>query len=266
MYSKWNSHCAKPGLEPLDTTLEVVTDFEPLSLPAASATSGSRQGARGTNSALADSSSEDDQEESEDDEMEKDLAVSGPKWGVHALPLDHSPIGQYLEKGHEMMAFERQGNCVVCRQDLETNKGLYAICTSSDCEGAGHLDCWSRHFLQQSGGEENAAILPMEGKCPTCKATVKWGDMMRELTLRMRGQKEVDKILKKRRKAAGVTKTKTKAKTNAKVKVKAKAADKASPTSKKQDKAKPDAKETTKGKRKTKSKAKASVAASDGES
>lgn len=216
VHSKWNAHCSKPELEPLNNTLEVVTNFAPPTLPAAAAAHRPRQELQTEDHALAVSSSENDGERSDEDGEERDPGMSEPKCGIHALPVDHSPMGQYLEKGHDVTNFEREGSCVVCHQELEHDKGLYAICSKNECEGVGHLDCWSRAFLQQKEeGGDSKVILPMEGQCPKCGGTVKWIDMMRELTLRTRGQKEVEKILKKRRKAAGVIKAKVKVKTKA---------------------------------------------------
>lgn len=142
---------------------------------------------------------------------------TGPKWGIHALPLDHYPLATYLDKGQNITTFEQEGMCVVCHEHLEHDKGLYAICSNGECEGVGHLDCWSRHLLQQQGEHANdAVLLPTEGRCPKCDGAVRWVDMMKELTLRTRGQKEVDKILRKHRKATGVTKTKANRKAKAK--------------------------------------------------
>lgn len=48
---------------------------------------------------------------------------------------------------------------------------------------------------------DKESILPVEGRCPKCHGPLRWGDMMTELTLRLRGAKEVDKLLKKQRNA-----------------------------------------------------------------
>jgi len=79
------------------------------------------------------------------------------------------------------------------------------------------LDCWSRHLLHQRG-DDDGGVLPVDGRCPKCSSVVKWGDMMREMTLRVRGQKEVEKVLKRHRRAAGVTKSKANPKGKAKAK------------------------------------------------
>lgn len=163
-------------------------------------------------------------EEEEEDEGEvDDIDEAAQGWGVHALPLDYTPLGPYVEKAQNITSFEREGKCVVCHQNLEHDKGLYAICSNAGCEGVGHLVCWSRHLLNQKGeADDNGVLLPMEGHCPTCRGAVKWGDMMKELTLRTRGQKEVEQLLKRRRKAARVTASKAKVKSPEKVKAPAK--------------------------------------------
>lgn len=206
IYVRWARYLASDGVEPLRATLDVVTDFKPAAVFEAEAKS--KEAARRR---LVDDMDEDGEGE-EPEEEPKD-----PTWGVHALPLDYAPLAPYLEKGQNVTTFEREGNCVVCLQHLEHDKGLYAICPNGECEGVGHLDCWSRHLLHQQG-DDDGAVLPVDGRCPKCSSVVKWGDMMREMTLRVRGQKEVEKVLKKRRRAAGVTKSKANPKGKAKAK------------------------------------------------
>lgn len=206
VHARWARYLVGEGVEPLPATLEVVTDFKPASVVDAEA----RRDEAARRRMIEDS---DEDEEGEEDGEELD----GPKWGVHALSLDYMPLAPYLEKGQSVVTFEREGNCVVCLQHLEHDKGIYAMCSNGECEGMGHVDCWSRHLLHQQG-EHDDMVLPVEGRCPKCDGAVRWGDMMRELTLRMRGQKDVDKVLKKSRRAAGVTKPKAKPKGKARAK------------------------------------------------
>lgn len=212
VHDKWGKYSSNKDVEPLPKTLEVATDFEPV---CGQATTGSTQ----TDFLQDDSSVSEDEASEKDDEVA--VKPVGPKWGIHALPLDHLPLTPYLEKGQDIITFEREGTCVVCHEHLDHGKGLYAICSHGSCEGVGHLNCWSRHILHQQGeNQDSAVILPMQGRCPNCDGVVRWGDMMRELTLRTRGQKEVDKLLKRSRKAAGTKKTKTKSPAKGKGKAK----------------------------------------------
>ncbi|KAJ0116995.1 GIY-YIG catalytic domain-containing protein [Diaporthe amygdali] len=208
VHARWEKYLAGTGVEPLQKTLEVVTDFKPAAVVGAEA----RQ-KEAAERAASDSVDKESDEEAKGDEEEPE----GPKWGIHTLPLDYAPLAPYLEKGQNVTTFEREGNCVVCLQHLEHGKGLFAICPNGECEGMGHLDCWSRHLLHQQG-DSDGNVLPLEGRCPKCDGAVRWGDMMKEMTLRVRGQKEVDKVLKKSRRAAGLTKAKAKTKGKAKAK------------------------------------------------
>lgn len=133
-----------------------------------------------------------------EDEGESSTAEPAP-WGIHALPLEYLPIKDYVAKGRDVFTFEREGDCVICKEPMPPGEGIYAICSNDGCEGVGHLDCWSRHMLP---ARDTESIIPVEGTCPKCQGRLKWGDMMTELTLRLRGAKEVDKLLRKKRKAS----------------------------------------------------------------
>lgn len=204
VHARWAGYLAGTGVEPLRATLDVVTDFKPAAV--VEAEERRKEAARRR---MVEDLEEDEEAEEAEEEPE------GPKWGVHALPLDYTSLAPYLEKGQSVTTFEREGSCVVCLQHLEHDKGLYAICSNGECEGVGHVDCWSRHLLHQQG-EQDDMVLPVEGRCPKCDGVVRWGDMMRELTMRVRGQKEVEKVLKRSRRAAGVAKPKAKGKAKAK--------------------------------------------------
>lgn len=116
--------------------------------------------------------------------------------GIHALPLDYAPMRDYVEKAHNVVSFECEGQCVHCHEDLEQGRGLYPMCSNEGCEAMGHLTCWGNNARGQSA---DGGVLPSLCKCPSCGGDVRWGDMMKELSLRVRGPKEVEKLLKKSR-------------------------------------------------------------------
>ncbi|KAI0593024.1 hypothetical protein F4775DRAFT_587110 [Biscogniauxia sp. FL1348] len=117
-------------------------------------------------------------------------------WGIHALPLDYSPIKEYVLKAQSLHTFEREASCVKCGEALLPGRGLYATCPNAECDGTGHVSCWSRHLLRRNNSGDE--IIPVEGRCPKCRGEVNWGVMMKEMSLRVRGSKEVDKLLSKK--------------------------------------------------------------------
>jgi structure-specific endonuclease subunit SLX1 len=173
VHSAWEGWCATAS-EPIRPGLVVATEFGP------NGNAAGEGGIAGRGSNMVD---------------EGGRGHAQP-WGIQALALDYEPIRDYVTKGRAVFGSEREGGCVVCGDQMAAGEGLYVLCPNAGCEGVGHLSCWSRHVLPRHDSEN---ILPVEGRCPKCGGEVEWGDMMKELTLRVRGKKVADKLLRKRR-------------------------------------------------------------------
>jgi structure-specific endonuclease subunit SLX1 len=115
--------------------------------------------------------------------------------GIAGLAVDYTNQKSYVEKAKEIVEFEREGSCAICKSDLEHDDGIYTICPSPGCESVTHMTCLSKHFL--AGDEET--LVPIKGNCPSGNTELRWVDVVKELSLRMRGQKEVEKLLKVKR-------------------------------------------------------------------
>jgi structure-specific endonuclease subunit SLX1 len=109
--------------------------------------------------------------------------------------VDYSNEKPHVEKGKNIVDFEREGSCAICHSDLKHEADIYTICPNPGCETVTHLTCLSQHFLK----DEADAFVPVKGQCPTCKAELRWVDVVKELSLRMRGQNMVEKLLKGKR-------------------------------------------------------------------
>lgn len=230
VHRNWTKYCASPGIPPLRSSLAVMTDFGPATSAEAEEQRTDTEESRSQTikmllrTGFRESEYAEDDDEGLDKEEEDDIDCAVQGWGIHALPLDYKPLGSYVEKAQNITSFEREGECVVCHQHLEHDKGLHVICSNHECEGVGHLDCWSRHLLHQKGeGDDDGILLPLDGQCPKCRGAVKWADMMKELTLRIRGQKEIGLLLKRRNRAAKAKAKASKAKEKEKALEKARA-------------------------------------------
>ena len=120
--------------------------------------------------------------------------------GVGALDIGYGNHKAHVAKGRELVEFEREGKCTLCKHDLKHNAGIYAICPNTECESVTHLTCLGKHFV-----EDSDSVVPIKGNCPSCNTELRWVDIVKEVTLRVRGQKEVEKLLKVRRARKGVT-------------------------------------------------------------
>ncbi|RDL38761.1 Structure-specific endonuclease subunit SLX1 [Venustampulla echinocandica] len=114
---------------------------------------------------------------------------------IPALPIDYAGQKSHVEKGKDIFDFEREGTCAVCHNELEHHSGIYTVCPSPGCESVTHMTCLSNHFLK----EEDDDLVPIKGHCPSCMAELRWADVVKEASLRIRGQKEVQILLKTKR-------------------------------------------------------------------
>ncbi len=132
-----------------------------------------------------------------------------PVHGIASIPITYAPHKHHVEKSKAIIDFEREGSCAICTQELESGKGIYAMCPHPGCESVTHLKCLSQRFLDaeskkrspngESEGRSAGALIPIQGTCKDCGGTVRWVDVVKEVTLRMRGAREVPKVLKKLR-------------------------------------------------------------------
>ena len=213
---------ALPAEDQLRASVLVVTDFAPPEVavdePLAAVIA---PGSHSVNASSTSAASDNDKGTSKPKARKTSKAPSSPKsskkrldraslptWGAHALPRDYSPMVPYLKKVRDIFEFEAYGGCAVCKQAILADAGLYVVCPTMSCMAVGHLTCWSNRLLEterrespvQSDAALIKAVVPVSGTCPECRALVYWGDMMKELTLRLRGQKEVKLLLDPKKK------------------------------------------------------------------
>jgi structure-specific endonuclease subunit SLX1 len=123
-----------------------------------------------------------------------DLVGNG---GVEGVDTTYASLRQTLEKGQFVFDHDEQLDCDVCKNPLALDQDLIVICPHGACRSISHVECLSKLFLAEGEGQADA-IVPISGNCPSCAKGVRWVTLMKELSLRIRGAKEVQKILKKK--------------------------------------------------------------------
>lgn len=124
--------------------------------------------------------------------------------GVEKLDFGYTTMKEYVEKSKTILAGDNL-SCAACTGPIRKNHDLLLVCEHTSCHGVTHMGCLSRHFTQsEPGGSRH--LLPINGKCPKCKKPSRWQTLVKELSLRTRGEKELALIFKKpkaRKNAAG---------------------------------------------------------------
>lgn len=117
----------------------------------------------------------------------------------HILDIDPTYVSSTIlaEKSASLLAPEKVALCGVCRNSVIAGTSLTVVCPHDGCSAVAHLGCMSKRFLRRE--TPRATIVPSSGTCPRCKRQTQWIDLVKDLSLRLRGQHVVTTLLKKRR-------------------------------------------------------------------
>lgn len=120
--------------------------------------------------------------------------------GIYKIDPTYQHMKETLEKSRKLL-LAPNNSCLICRSSLEPAQDMTLICCNQDCDSVFHVACLSTHFLKGEHGAKDA-IVPTSGHCPSCKVSLNWADLVKDLSLRVRGEKEVTALFKepKRRK------------------------------------------------------------------
>ena len=118
------------------------------------------------------------------------------KGGVNGIDPTYASLRPVLEKSQLLLEPDNDLTCNLCMESLDPKRDLITVCYQHSCWGIHHMTCLSSHFLKAEG---TVSMLPTSGECPSCKTNLLWVDLVKEMTLRIRGGDEVDKILRARK-------------------------------------------------------------------
>ena len=116
--------------------------------------------------------------------------------GVEGIDATYLSLQSHVEKSLDAFAEGQKPSCSVCHNGIQVPGDMALVCPGKDCKAVFHMPCLSRRFL---GNDVDAALVPTNGQCPSCKTDLKWVDLVKEMTLRLRGGKELERLTKKRR-------------------------------------------------------------------
>lgn len=123
---------------------------------------------------------------------------------IRLISVAYEDCKSHVEKTRALLDEDRPISCSICSVQLSMESELALVCPVATCRTTSHVRCLSNRFLMDEGDQE--ALIPIEGTCPGCNTPLKWSTLMKELSLRIRGQKEIEAMFKtKRRRKADNT-------------------------------------------------------------
>lgn len=122
--------------------------------------------------------------------------VDGPQIarGIHALAVTYIKDKSALEQSMNVLT-DPYLSCHACKNSVAPDTELLLVCPKTFCQAVFHMHCLSKALMPSAA---STTILPTNGQCPCCKARLVWTDLVRQLSLRARGDKEVAALFKVR--------------------------------------------------------------------
>ena len=178
VYQEWQASC-KTATEQISNGIEVVmNDIPPSELSAEEKNP---------------QDSKVEKAQKKEDRIPKQAALNLAR--ISSLDISYSALRYQITKSLEL-GLEGSTSCGICTQILESEGSTLLVCPQTDCGAAFHIACLARTFLDK---EQEVSVLPTSGACPECSAKLQWIDLVKDLSLRTRGAKELDRLLKKPR-------------------------------------------------------------------
>lgn len=116
---------------------------------------------------------------------------------LEKIDVTYSPLKTHVEKSMSILADRETIACSLCSEKLHHKRKAVLICNESTCKTVTHMSCLAEHF---STGTETQAMVPDNGTCPGCHKRLAWIDLVKEMSLRVRGERETALLMKKSRK------------------------------------------------------------------
>ncbi|CAF9914147.1 MAG: Slx4p interacting protein [Alectoria fallacina] len=117
------------------------------------------------------------------------------KGGIQGLDFGYSKLKDHVEKSIFFLAEDEAQKCVLCAKSLGPQTAMALLCPQEGCRTASHMICLATKFIEEEG--TGVGVTPISGRCPGCKEELQWIDLIKELSLRARGEKEVAQMMKK---------------------------------------------------------------------
>jgi structure-specific endonuclease subunit SLX1 len=120
---------------------------------------------------------------------------------IQAISVAYEDCKPYVEKTKIIFEDGPPNSCGICKARVSKATSLVLVCPLEDCRTVYHMSCLSSRFMVEEGNRDS--LIPIEGTCSSCHSCLKWSTLMKELSLRTRGEKELEAMFKpKRRKKA----------------------------------------------------------------
>lgn len=117
--------------------------------------------------------------------------------GIEGIVVGYSTLKDHVEKSLFLLAEGQVNRCGICARDMDTQITTILVCPQRNCQTIFHMTCLATRFLEAE--KRGLSVIPRAGTCPRCRSELQWIDMVKEMSLRVRGKSELARLTKKRK-------------------------------------------------------------------
>lgn len=119
------------------------------------------------------------------------------KGGIEGIVVGYSTLKDHVEKSLFILADGEVNRCGICAKDMDSQVTTILVCPQINCQATFHMTCLATRFLEAEKRE--LSVIPRAGTCPHCRSEHQWINMVKEMSLRVRGKSELARLTKKRK-------------------------------------------------------------------
>ncbi|KAI4118292.1 MAG: hypothetical protein LQ345_001636 [Seirophora villosa] len=113
--------------------------------------------------------------------------------GVEGIDVSYSGLKAHVKKSIRLLAEQSIKRCSVCVNDIDSLSSTVVVCLTEECRAITHMACLAK---QRSDDRESDELLPVSVRCPLCHSDHLWLDLVKELSIRVRGVKDLAQLTK----------------------------------------------------------------------
>lgn len=109
------------------------------------------------------------------------------------IDVTYSSLKWHVAKSIALSAELLAASCSVCTDPLDLRHSVFLTCPSEGCRAVSHLSCLAKRWTPNQ--QPDGFLLPMSGSCLQCGKENQWVDLVKELSIRGRGEKHIARLI-----------------------------------------------------------------------
>ncbi|KAL8799274.1 MAG: hypothetical protein Q9182_006011 [Xanthomendoza sp. 2 TL-2023] len=116
---------------------------------------------------------------------------------VEKIDVTYSSFRPHIAKNIARLTESPFTSCSICADSLDLRHSMFLTCPSEGCRATSHMSCLAQKWAP--GHQTDGVILPMSGSCCQCGREHQWVELVKESSIRGRGEKHLARLTREPR-------------------------------------------------------------------